>query len=279
MTTETAFSPSFLLAPPVALDGTSLSCLFSHPDQCLIQDASFLLAPLYALRSDGVKAEYHAQHARHALLDFLERLPGGRADYLAAVGQMGQHLFTLAAKHAEKAHVLDATFCNHYIIDELTSLFPNANLVEIRVDPITYLSASIRNECGGQPDRLTFCDKSFRELYGIYQQFAKTPELFGARRLALSYEQLVIDPAEARAQAFKHLGLSPATMPDALPQLESPMAHLTYWQSSPWRHRFIVIARDYLQHLGSELLADQGWHLPELEHRLIMLEAATGAPQ
>ncbi len=274
--------PAFLLAPPVALEGSSLADLFAHPDLYLTNDSGFLLAPLYALRSQGIKAEYHALQASQALLDFCAELPNGGADYLAAVARLGSELYGLAAAQQGRSAVLDASFRHWHILADLARLYPQAPLVRLRVDPLTCLSAVLRNQCDGLPDRLQFCETPRRDLHGSYAALARALELFGPRLLDLDYALLVDDPAAARRQVFAHLGLADAPLSadlaDNLPQVESPAAHLDYWRTAPARDRFVQVARDYLAHLGEPLLAAWGWNPAELEAHLDSLEQAGSRP-
>lgn len=255
---------AFLIAPPLLAGSGTLTQSMAHPELLLAENCALLLAPVYALRAQGIKTEYNALDAHQFLHNFLNGSCGGTGPYLAGLQQMARHIYTQACQQNGKSHCLDATYRYYYILDELAETFPETPLIQIRINPITYLSATIRQECGGQPERLKSCDAPYRDLFDAYRHLAKAPEHFGSRFLAVSYTDLCRQPDTSRARVHHYLGLPPTPLPlDSLP-LETDAQHLDYWQQSPFRQRFASMAREYLEYLGPELLVSQGYQFSEL---------------
>ncbi|MBS1189589.1 MAG: hypothetical protein H6R10_1381 [Rhodocyclaceae bacterium] len=265
------FALSFLVTPPLNVGATTLAGSFQHPDALLSEGCSLLLAPIYALRSQGIRTEYNALEARQSLMNFLNQNVSGVDPFLAGIREMARHVYGQACMRSGKTHFIDATFRNYYIIDELAQAFPEASFVQVRMNPLTYLSATIRQECDGKPDRLKLSDGRYRDLYGAYRHLSNAHERFGERFLAVEHEELKEQPARILAQVHHHLGLPPADSAIALAGMEGLQEHLDYWRESLYRERFAAIARDYLLHLGEDVISSQGYTQADLLERLATL--------
>jgi hypothetical protein len=273
MDTDSTSPLAFLIAPPLLAGDTTLAGCLGHPDLLISEDCALLLAPVYALRGSGIKAEYNALEARQSLSNFLGATEG-RSAYDAGLRQMAQHIYGHACRRAGRTHFVDAVYRNYYILGELASLFPDARVIHIRLSPICFLSATIREQCAGYPDRLKSCDGLYRDLYNAYQHLARAPERFAERFLAIDHEDLCRDFAATRAAVHAHLGLE--TMPTSItPRIETESEHLRYWQESCYRQRFLDVAREYIAFLGDDLLARHGYATADQFDRLKALESAT----
>ncbi len=273
MNTDSTTPLAFLIAPPLCAGEATLAGTLAHPGLFLSEDCALLLAPVYALRDSGVKAEYNALEARQALGNFLTATDG-RDAYDAGLRQMARHLYENACRQSGRTHFVDAVFRNFYILEDIARLFPDARLVHIRLSPISYLSATIRQECAGYPDRLKSCDGLFRDLCSAFRCLATAPERFAARFLAVQHDDLLRDTAACRAAVHAFLGL-PHAPTNIVPALETESEHLHYWQESRFKQRFLDIAREYVEYLGADLLASQGYALTDQNDKLMALESTT----
>lgn len=263
---------AFLIAPPLYAGNTTLAGCLEHPDLLISEDCALLLAPVYALRCSGIKAEYNALEVRQSLSSFLGATDG-RSVYDAGLRQMAQHIYGHACRQGGRAHFVDAVFRNYYILDELADLFPNARLIRISLTPISYLSATIRQECAGYPDRLKSSDGLYRDLCNVFRCLAQAPERFADRYLAIEHDDLRRDFAATRAVVHAQLGLK-ATPTTVAPEIESESEHLSYWQGSRYRQRFLDVAREYITFLGEDLLAKHGYAMADQLGKLSVLESA-----
>jgi hypothetical protein len=241
-----------------------------------------MLHPVYALREDGHEAEYGARTAYRALQDFLDTLDGGQAHYLAALRDMGLHLYGTACEQAGKHHFLDKTPRYFLIIPELARVFPDAHFILLLRNPLAVLASILHTWVEGDWIRLA---RHYENLVLAPRLLLEGAELLGERSIVVQYEKLVAEPAAQVADLCARLGL--AFEPDmveygARPAFEGrygdpagveqharpSTASLDRWlelgRSRQGRH----LAGAYLDALGSDLVAALGYDASELAPRL-----------
>jgi hypothetical protein len=194
--------PLFLLSLPRAGSTLVQRVLGAHPEIATVSEPWLLLAPLYALRSGGMRAEYWQETASEALEDFCRELDGGSDDYRAALGRFALELYRGAAGH-DATFFLDKTPRYHTIASELPRLFPDARFIVLWRNPLAVLSSLLS----------TFRDARFEPYLFEIDLFAGVANLAGFADMhqnlqAVRYEDLVGGDAEAHwAQLFGFLDL------------------------------------------------------------------------
>lgn len=284
MTGMTAVRPAFVLSLPRSGSTLVQRVLASHPDVSSRAEPWLLLPALYALRPDGVFAEYDHATARHGLTEFLDGLPGGPAGYARALRGMATELYTEAAEPGARVFV-DKTPRYALVAHELATAFPDAPIVVLWRNPLAVAASMVETWNAGRWSVHKYKVDLVTGLARLVDLVRDRPD----RVHAVRYEDLLGAEREAHWRAlFEHLGV------DFEPKvLEAGAAHqlagslgdptsrryadlstepLTKWTrtfATPVRRAW---ARRYLAWIGSERLALMGYASDAL------LEALRGAP-
>lgn len=88
----------FVISQPRSGSTLLQSILGSHSDIHTVPEPWMMLHFVYALREEGLEAEYDARLARMAMVDFLEAI-GGRGTYIDMVRKASSELYRLSLIH------------------------------------------------------------------------------------------------------------------------------------------------------------------------------------
>src|SRR5688572_7827725 len=132
--------PIFLFSLPRAGSTLVQRVIASHDDVHTVSEPWLLLPFLYALRTDGARAEYWHEAGAEALADFCGALPGGEDEYRAAVRELAERLYSAATPDGPR-YFLDKTPHYHVIADEVMRTFPDAKFVFLWRNPLAALAS------------------------------------------------------------------------------------------------------------------------------------------
>jgi len=240
-----------------------------------------LLPFVYALREEGIRAEYGHPFARMALQDFFLELPNGKQDFLSAVGSAVRELYGKTIKTGKARYFLDKTPRYALIADDIIEIFPDGKFIFLWRNPLAVIASIIETWGAGKWNihmyEVDFF-KSLPELIDTYRSHAENV-------LALQYESFLSDPEKelGRIQEYLELEINREVLTTFSQvhfkgQLGDPTgsktfqaitaAPLTTWRSvlnTPFRKMW---CRRYLQWLGKERLKIMGYDLHELIREL-----------
>jgi len=166
--------------------------LGTHPAIHTVPETWLMLHPIYALKQDGVVAEYEAPVARHALRGFMTQIEGGEESYVAGLRDMAASLYGKALEPSGKALFLDKTPRYFHIVPELRRVFPNAKIILLLRNPLAVLSSVLGTWFG--KDLKTFeASYNYQDMMRGPQLLAEAKEALGDQAFVLSYEKLVTD--------------------------------------------------------------------------------------
>lgn len=269
-------TPVFLLSLPRSGSTLLQRLLAAHSQVATVAEPWVLLAPLYALRSEGVYAEYGHRTAAKAVSGLLDQLPEGRGDYLMAVAAMASSIYERLAPPGTKMF-LDKTPRYGLVVDDLIAAFPDAHFIVLHRNPLAVV-ASISS---------TFDSGSWKpyrhkqDLYLLSERLLRActerPDAFTVVR----YEQLLSEPETTMRTLVDTLGLewedpilASFTEVSVAGRVGDPTGveqydHLSSEPLVKWRtHLNTPIrkawSRRYLKWLGSARLATMGYELHEL---------------
>jgi Sulfotransferase family len=272
-------TPIFLLSLPRSGSTLVQRVLGAHPDVETVPEPWLLLPHLYALRDQGIVAEYRHRAAARAIREFVSRLPEGQADYDEAIRQFALTLYDKAASGPGR-YFVDNTPRYHYVVQELFRTFPDARYVFLWRNPLAIVASIVETWCRGRWN----VGRWEGDLHGA----ATLVDAFQAHRddtIMLRYEDLVTGGDDAWKPLFAHLGLefdSDLLVSFAETRLEGEMGDPT----GQYRYRSIVSdpvdkwrsilgspvrkawCRSYLDRLGEQRLATMGYDLGELTSAL-----------
>jgi sulfotransferase family protein len=276
--TEPRVTPVFLLSLPRSGSTLVQRVLGAHRDVATASEPWVLLPQIYALRTEGVRAEYGHAMAATATQDFWQHLPGGRADYLAELRGFALRLYGRAA--GGRRYFLDKTPRYHLIVADLFELFPEARFVFLWRQPLSVVASMVDTWARGRWNIHRWAVDLFDGLGNLVEAY----EAHAADVYAVRYEDLVAGSNAGWEGLFEFLGLDfdPAILSrfhevrltgrwgDAtgLDRRDITAESLDKWQgvlASPYRKSW---ARDYLQWIGSHRLAVMGYDKAWLEAEL-----------
>lgn len=194
--------PAFLLSLPRSGSTLLQRMIGAHSQVSTAAEPWVLLAPLYALRDEGVFTEYGHATATKALHDFCRQLPGGRDAYLRAVGRMARELYGELAPE-EATVFVDKTPRYCLVVDDLLRAFPDAQIIVLHRNPLAVLASISQTWLEGRWEPYLHKADLYLALERVLAAQRANPERF----LALRYEDLVAQPETTLQAVLAHLEL------------------------------------------------------------------------
>ncbi|MCK4649267.1 sulfotransferase, partial [bacterium] len=196
----------FLISQPRAGSTLLQRILAGHPKIHTTAEPWIMLHPLYALKRNGVEAEYVSLLARQGLDDFLMQVPEGEELYIKALREMVAVLYNRALELSGKSFFLDKTPRYYFIIPELYRVFPKAKFIFLLRNPMAVLSSVLSTWCGNQIQALVKSPN--------YIDMTKGPHYLveGIKKLkedaiVVHYENLVRRPKEVIQHVCNRIGI------------------------------------------------------------------------
>lgn len=280
-------TPVFLLSLPRSGSTLVQRVLAAHPEIETVAEPWIFLPHAYALQEEGVAAEYTHPIAVRAVREFVDRLPGGEADYRVALAAFVRDLYERAAPGPGR-YFVDKTPRYHFVVDQLFATFPDARFVFLWRNPLAVVASIVETWCGGRWN----VDRWRGDLLGLTRLVDASTE-HADRSLAVRFEDLVSGSEDPWARLFASLDLAfdPAVLTGFREvRLEGTMGDPTgvhrydrvstepadKWRStlgSPWRRRW---CRRYLDRIGDARLGEMGYDAVDLRTSLEGLETRIG---
>ena len=279
------FTPAnliFLISQPRSGSTLLQRILAGHSTIYTTAEPWLMLHPIYAMRSRGHQAEYNAQLAQEALVDFYSTLDGGEDVYLEAIRRMSLYLYETACKQAGKQLFLDKTPRYYLIVPELVRLFPQARFTLLLRNPLAVLDSLLRRHVQGHWPLLARYRNDLLVAPRLLNAVVKQKDI---RLSVVKYEELVKDPqAEvARLCSWLNLNYDPAML--SYGQRNQPAGNmgdtasvqrytaptkalLTQWRRLGREPQSRHLAEQYLDALGPQLLSDLGYDYASLRAQL-----------
>jgi hypothetical protein len=268
--------PVFVLSLPRSGSTLLQRMLATHPAVATASEPWILLPLLYALRPNGIYAEYGHRTSIRAIEDFAAGLPGGERQYRDAVRDLVLRLYRERAG-PEARYFVDKTPRYHVIARDILTMFEEARFIFLWRNPLAIIASMVD---GWGHGRWNVYEFEFDLVAGI-EALVEAQRHAGRRGISVRFAELVDDSPQARARIFAHLGLE---MAEANPerqievQLEGRMGDQTgvrqyealsqeprsKWMktlASPLRKAW---CRRYLRRVGRERLGAMGFDLDEL---------------
>jgi hypothetical protein len=259
----------FIISLPRAGSTLLQRLLAAHPRIKTVGEPWAALPFVYALRDEGLRAEYGHHSLTRGLGEFVDSV-GGRAAWLRESGEMLARLQRSLAS-TETEWFLDKTPRYYLILEELTQMFPQAKFIVLHRNPLAVVASILNTWHHGRFN----ADTNELDIYEGPRRiaaFLKTPR---PSVLEISYEALVADPSAHVRRITNFLNVPPLetislASGDALKESklgdktgihrysEVSAASVDSWKSafaSPIRKRW---ASHYLAWLGDDTLAALG---------------------
>jgi len=263
----------FLISQPRAGSTMLQRILGSHSQIHTHSEPWIMLHPAYALKQEGMKAEYNMTLAAEALREFHKILPSGEEDYITGIRKMYYYLYNRALEGSGKTYFLDKTPRYYFIISELGRIFPEAHFIILLRNPIGVLCSILS----------TWVGKNYYRLNDFKYDLVKAPQLLidGTRTLEdkciiTHYENIVSDPFKEVGTICERIGVDfePEIIDYGgknLPKWKFGDRNSIYDKQKPssdnlekWKERLDdaqtwKFANDYLTILGREAVEELGY--------------------
>jgi len=269
-------TPIFLVSLPRS-GSTLLQRLLAAHDAIATTTEPWLLLPLIQARQTrGCVAHYSQWRSVIAHEDFAKALPNGPDDDRAELAAYVQRLYRQAAGTGP-SHFLDKTPRYSLILPQLLDIFPHAKFVVLWRNPMAVAASMMTTWAAGKWNlddyRVDFYDGVPRMVEAVQQH--------SDRVHALSYEQLITQPADTLRDLLRYLELpSDATLLERFQDVrlagrfgdqtgikaydtlsDEPLDKWRETMCNSFRRSW---CRRYLHWLGRERLATMGYDLAEL---------------
>lgn len=260
---------------------TLLQRLLSADSEIATVAEPWVLLPLvYALRRNGVYAEYSHDLSSQALADLLGELPGGRQAYLECMGEAMMGLYSRVAKK-DARYFLDKTPRYALIADDVISMFPEGKFIFLWRNPLAVISSMIETWGGGKWNIYIFKVDLFDGMQALIDSYDRHRET----ALSVNYEAFLQAPEKELNRIMDYLGLHyDASLLDELPKVRfngkmgdpkgvneyrkvdaSPIEKWKATINNPLRRMW---CRRYLAWLGRDRLAILGYDMDKLLQEL-----------
>jgi len=197
-------TPMFLFSLPRSGSTLLQRVLAAHPLVATASEPWVLLPLLYTLRGEGVYSEYGHYLSVRGVRDFCSALPGGEADYRAALAEMVLGLYTRACRAGER-YFLDKTPRYHLVSEEIAEMFPQAPLLVLWRNPLAVIASMA--ESFGRGRWMLYVLKI--DLHEGLDRLISLRDRYRDRCIEVRYEALVRDPRAGVEQLLARLGLAP----------------------------------------------------------------------
>jgi glycosyltransferase involved in cell wall biosynthesis len=273
----------FLISQPRAGSTLFQRVLAGHPEIHTTAEPWIMLHPLYALKENGIIAEYRADLAQQGLVDFLGQVPEGIELYKMALRNFASTLYNRALESSGKRFFLDKTPRYYHIIPELYSIFPEAHFIFLLRNPIAVLSSVLKTWYGNRVAGLqiqTLIDLvkgPVRLLDGIKKLKEKA--------IVVEYESLVQSPETVMLRVCNRIGipfyedmLNYGQKPKpkgrfgdsvGIYKYQRPVAdNIDKWLKNISSPELTKFSNQYLEALGSDTVSKMGYNFNGLKQKL-----------
>jgi hypothetical protein len=270
--------PRLVFLISIARSGSTLlqKILASHPDVATVGEPWLLLPLAHLDRDHGLEAIYDHRTAARAIREMIERLPQGRATYVAHLRRFCLDIFHDLA--ASRPVFIDKDPRYYLILDFLAELFPQARFIFLFRNPLDVMCSMMSTWLCGR----LLLHAYHIDLYEGVRAMARGARQYSSQSASVHYAQLVQEPAREVERICEFIGID--YRPQMLEQYRTvelggsmgdPTAAAKYagiarGSASVWPTRLnnsyrIRFARKYLATLGDEILVPWGFSRAEFE--------------
>ena len=195
----------FLVGPPRS-GSTLLMRMLSAHSQIYSRPEPHLLTPLAHLGYwDNVdQAPFDQLQAASSLREFVEDLPGGEADYIAALRAYADAMYGGILATQEKPLFLDKTPAYSLILPFIEKVFPDAHFILLTRNPCSVWDSYAQSFFDGDYEAARDFNPILNRYVPAMADFirhAKVPFLH------VRYEEVVSNPEETLRRIYEHIGV------------------------------------------------------------------------
>jgi Sulfotransferase family len=181
-----AIRPIFVFS--ITRSGSTLvqRVIAAHDGVATVSEPWLLLPYLYALRREGVNAEYTHRLLVTAIEDFCDELPAGSEDYRRELHDFVLRLYEKAAG-PDARYFLDKSPPYYFVAEEIMRLFPEGKFVFLWRNPLSIIASIIETWTLGRWSPTLFRQDLFIGLPRLVRAYARNR----SRAHAVRFEDLI----------------------------------------------------------------------------------------
>jgi glycosyltransferase involved in cell wall biosynthesis len=281
----------FLISQPRAGSTLLQRILAGHSEIQTTAEPWIMLHPLYAIKKNGLLAEFDSNLARQGLEDFLSQVPEGQELYFKALRNMGGTLYNRVLEVSGKRFFLDKTPRYHFIVPELKKVFPEAKFIFLLRNPLAILSSTLKTWFQNNPENLQKSPNYLDVIQGPLN-LIRGIQILNEKDVVVKYEELVED-AETTVKAicyklginFQQEMLTYGNKPkpegrfgDSVGIVKHNNAvpyYLDQWAENLQSTQLNEFSLKYMKTLGPEVFNLMGYPYEENKSKLVNLENQT----
>ncbi|MGD9226099.1 MAG: sulfotransferase [Desulfobacterales bacterium] len=274
----------FLISQPRAGSTLLQRILGGHPEIHTTAEPWIMLHPLYALKKNGLVAEYDSNLAGQGLEDFLMQIPEGTGLYIRALRQMASVLYDRMTELSGRTFFLDKTPRYYYIIPELYQVFPKAKFIFLLRNPMAVMSSTLSTWFENRPQNLKK-SLNYHDLTKGPHYLVEGIKILGKDGIIVHYEELVKNSNQIINDLCDRIGIPfnehmLAYGKHRVPRGRFGDANTIHRHSKPvldyvdkWVENLagpglIDFANEYLALLGADLITKMGYSYREIENKI-----------
>jgi len=274
----------FLISQPRAGSTLLQRILGGHPEIHTTAEPWIMLHPLYALKNNGLFAEFDSNLAGQGLEDFLMQFPEGSGLYIRALREMASVLYNRMTELSGRTYFLDKTPRYYYIIPELYHVFPKAKFIFLFRNPMAVMSSTLSTWFENRPQNLKN-SLNYHDLTKGPHYLVEGIKILGKVGSIVHYEELVKNPNQVIYDLCDRIGIPFNEHmleygKHQVPRGRFGDANTIYRHSKPvsdyvdkWIENLagpglIDFANDYLAVLGADLITKMGYSYKEIKNKI-----------
>jgi len=272
----------FLISQPRAGSTLTQRMIGAHPSIFTASESWILLHPLLIHRPDTIVSAYSQEIYSRALKDFNELTTNGAEKYQQAIATAYRSLYENVLHEKSKKIFLDKTPRYYYIIDEITSFFPDAKIILLIRNPLAVLNSVLRTWAHNgifklayyRDDLLKAPDYLIRSLEKPNVVVTKYEDILSSPRLEMQKisDFLGLDFNERMVSFDEQLSPSQSYLYGDKSQAgtvsELKISNAAAWIRNLVNPQYWRLAQEYLSYLGSERILSLGYDYEDL-HAII----------
>ena len=201
---STDITPVFILSLPRSGSTLLQKILATHENISTSSEGWVLIPNLYALKSNGIIAEYRHQALNGGYDNLFHHLPDGKTSYYSAVRNFAHSIYEKICDENDKLFV-DKTPRYHLICDYITKAFPNAKYIVLWRNPLSVVCSMIKTFSNNEWAVPGF----YVDIYNGIENLNTILDNRNIDSIDIRYEDIILRTEETIKQLSSFLGIPP----------------------------------------------------------------------
>jgi len=204
---STDITPVFILSLPRSGSTLLQKILATHENISTSSEGWVLIPNLYALKSNGIIAEYRHQALNSGYRNLFHHLPDGKNGYYSAVNNFSHGIYKEICDKNDDFFV-DKTPRYHLICDHIAKTFPNAKYIVLWRNPLSVVCSMIKTFSNNEWAVPGF----YVDLYNGTENLKTILDNCKIDSVDIRYEDIILETEKVVKQLSNFLGIKPNSL-------------------------------------------------------------------